>query len=216
MPWSSTAAGTVRSTPCRPHCSRRSSSWAWILVERRMYFLYNGCFTDRSTSTVTVLLILSLTTRPTNGRIVVFATFTQEVSVAGDVCPSMFIRAHSGSSLSGRCPAVSIALKRLARDSCPVPFCIRRLKASRCKSSNSFWRSPLLFALNSRAFIIPQSGLRMSSVPATWPPRDETPRAPTFHRHPASRTASDPAGSEPPSTRRYPCPSLAEPPAASW
>ena len=38
-----------------------------------MYFLYKGCFTRLSTSTVTVLFILLLITRPTSGRLLVSA-----------------------------------------------------------------------------------------------------------------------------------------------
>src|SRR3546814_7251850 len=41
-----------------------SASWACSLVERRMYLPYSACLTWRSTSTVTVLSILLLTTRP--------------------------------------------------------------------------------------------------------------------------------------------------------
>src|SRR5690606_10605740 len=41
-----------------------SASWACSLVERRMYLPYSSCLTWRSTSTVTVLSILLLTTRP--------------------------------------------------------------------------------------------------------------------------------------------------------
>src|SRR5690606_32139815 len=41
-----------------------SASCACTLVERRMYLLYMPCLTWRSINTVTVLFILSLTTRP--------------------------------------------------------------------------------------------------------------------------------------------------------
>src|SRR5690606_24099692 len=51
-----------------PSLQEFSASWAWSLVERRMYLPYNACFTWRSTSTVTVLSILLLTTRPSTVR----------------------------------------------------------------------------------------------------------------------------------------------------
>src|SRR5690606_30570842 len=40
----------------------------WSLLERRMYLPYSACLTWRSTSTVTVLSILLLTTRPSTVR----------------------------------------------------------------------------------------------------------------------------------------------------
>src|SRR3569833_1679146 len=43
--------------------------WAWIFVERRTYLTYIGSSTLRSTNTVMVLFILSLTTRPVRVRI---------------------------------------------------------------------------------------------------------------------------------------------------
>src|ERR1700676_1893419 len=46
-----------------------SSSCAAYFFERRMNFLYSGCMTRRSTSTVTVLSILSLVTRPVRTRL---------------------------------------------------------------------------------------------------------------------------------------------------
>src|SRR5450631_2152593 len=46
-----------------------SSSCAAYFFERRMNFLYSGCMTRRSTSTVTVLSILSLVTRPVSTRL---------------------------------------------------------------------------------------------------------------------------------------------------
>src|SRR3569833_2391547 len=46
------------------------SSWAWIFVERRTYLPYIGCGTLRSTHTVMVLFIMSLTTRPVSLRII--------------------------------------------------------------------------------------------------------------------------------------------------
>src|SRR3970282_2933247 len=51
-----------------PSLQALSASWAWSLVERRMYLPYNACLTWRSTSTVTVLSILLLTTRPSTVR----------------------------------------------------------------------------------------------------------------------------------------------------
>src|SRR5690606_13992971 len=45
-----------------------SSTWAWYLAERVMILPYSGCLTRRSTRTVTVICILSLTTRPTSAR----------------------------------------------------------------------------------------------------------------------------------------------------
>src|SRR4051794_18296453 len=45
-----------------PILQRFSSSCAAYFFERRMNFLYSGCMTRRSTSTVTVLSILSLVT----------------------------------------------------------------------------------------------------------------------------------------------------------
>ena len=68
------------------------SSCACIRVDRRMYFLYRGCFTRRSTSTVTVLLILLLSTRPINGRVVAFGSLE---SIFG-----MLARLMSGFALS--------------------------------------------------------------------------------------------------------------------
>src|SRR5690606_13833403 len=47
-----------------PSFAALSASWACSLVERRMYLPYSACLTLRSTRTVTVLSILSLTTRP--------------------------------------------------------------------------------------------------------------------------------------------------------
>src|SRR5690606_1188246 len=47
-----------------PSLHELSASWACSLVERRMYLPYSACLTWRSTSTVTVLSILLLTTRP--------------------------------------------------------------------------------------------------------------------------------------------------------
>src|SRR5690606_12975655 len=47
-----------------PSFAEFSASWAWSLVERRMYLPYSACLTLRSTRTVTVLSILLLTTRP--------------------------------------------------------------------------------------------------------------------------------------------------------
>src|ERR671913_2241617 len=47
-----------------PSLQALSASWAWSLVERRMYLPYSACLTWRSTSTVMVLSILLLTTRP--------------------------------------------------------------------------------------------------------------------------------------------------------
>src|SRR5207342_3788974 len=47
-----------------PSLQELSSSCACSLVERRMYLPYSACLTRRSTSTVTVLSILLLTTRP--------------------------------------------------------------------------------------------------------------------------------------------------------
>src|SRR5438552_2850529 len=46
------------------------SSWAWYFFERVTIFPYIGWVTRRSTSTVTVLSILSLTTRPVSVRVV--------------------------------------------------------------------------------------------------------------------------------------------------
>src|SRR5580765_1301468 len=46
------------------------SSWAWYFFERVRIFPYIGCVTRRSTRTVTVLSILSLTTRPVSVRVV--------------------------------------------------------------------------------------------------------------------------------------------------
>src|SRR5690606_13963824 len=51
-----------------PSLQELSASWAWSLVERRMYLPYSACLTWRSTSTVTVLSILLLTTRPSTVR----------------------------------------------------------------------------------------------------------------------------------------------------
>src|SRR6188508_2283352 len=47
-----------------PSLQELSSSCACSLLERRMYLPYSACLTRRSTSTVTVLSILLLTTRP--------------------------------------------------------------------------------------------------------------------------------------------------------
>src|SRR3546814_14110402 len=44
------------------------SSWACSLVERRRYLPYSACLICRSTSTVTVLSILLLITRPSTVR----------------------------------------------------------------------------------------------------------------------------------------------------
>src|SRR6266571_1131702 len=46
------------------------SSWAWYFFERVTIFPYIGWVTRRSTNTVTVLSILSLTTRPVSVRVV--------------------------------------------------------------------------------------------------------------------------------------------------
>ena len=92
----------------------------------------------------------------------------------------------------------------LGRDSCPIPFCIRRLKASRRISINSLRSSSLLLALSSRAFIKLPSELRTLSAPATLRRQGEMPRGPSLRRRPASRIASDPAERVPPNTLRCP------------
>src|SRR5690606_14772652 len=51
-----------------PSLQEFSASCACSLVERRMYLPYSACLTWRSTSTVTVLSILLLTTRPSTVR----------------------------------------------------------------------------------------------------------------------------------------------------
>src|SRR5690606_823703 len=51
-----------------PSLQEFSASWACSLVERRMYLPYSACLTWRSMSTVTVLSILLLTTRPSTVR----------------------------------------------------------------------------------------------------------------------------------------------------
>src|SRR3546814_16020615 len=60
------AISTTRTTS--PSLQLLSASWAWSLLERRMYLPYSACLTWRSTSTVTVLSILLLTTRPSTVR----------------------------------------------------------------------------------------------------------------------------------------------------
>ena len=67
-PWSARSAGTPRSPPGRPPGTRSVSSCAWYFFERVTILPYSGCFTRRSTSTVTVFFILSLTTRPVSVR----------------------------------------------------------------------------------------------------------------------------------------------------
>ena len=67
-PWSWRAGGTPRSPPCRPswrRCPRcgRGTSWCGARPCRCV-----GCITWRSTRTVTVLSILSLTTLPVSWR----------------------------------------------------------------------------------------------------------------------------------------------------
>src|SRR5690606_28797853 len=52
-----------------PGLNSLPSSCAWYFFERRMIFPYSGCFTLRSTSTVTVLSVLSETTVPTRMRL---------------------------------------------------------------------------------------------------------------------------------------------------
>src|SRR3546814_7689520 len=60
------AISTTRTTS--PSLQLLSASWAWSLLERRMYLPYSACLTWRSTSTVTVLSILLLTTRTSTVR----------------------------------------------------------------------------------------------------------------------------------------------------
>src|SRR5213083_2816948 len=47
-----------------PSLHSLASSWAWYFADFMTILPYKGCLTRRSTSTVTVLFILSLTTRP--------------------------------------------------------------------------------------------------------------------------------------------------------
>src|SRR5690606_33545732 len=60
------AISVIRTTS--PSLQELSASCACSLVERRMYLPYSACLTWRSTSTVTVLSILLLTTRPSTVR----------------------------------------------------------------------------------------------------------------------------------------------------
>src|SRR3546814_14507780 len=60
------AISTTRTTS--PSLQLLSASWAWRLLDRRMYLPYSACLTWSSTSTVTVLSILLLTTRPSTAR----------------------------------------------------------------------------------------------------------------------------------------------------
>src|SRR3546814_9359921 len=65
------AISTTRTTS--PSLQLLSASWAWSLLERRMYLPYSACLTWRSTSTVTVLSILLLPTRPSTVRCRLFS-----------------------------------------------------------------------------------------------------------------------------------------------
>src|SRR5690606_14096343 len=60
------AISVIRTTS--PSLQELSASCACSLVERRMYLPYSACLTWRSMSTVTVLSILLLTTRPSTVR----------------------------------------------------------------------------------------------------------------------------------------------------
>src|SRR5690606_31818410 len=60
------AISTTRTTS--PSLQLLSASWAWSLLERRMYLPYSACLSCRSTRTVTDFSILLLTTQPSTVR----------------------------------------------------------------------------------------------------------------------------------------------------
>src|SRR5687768_4595649 len=70
-----------------PSLQALASSWACSLVERRRYLPYSACLTWRSTSTVTVLSILLLTTRPstvlTAGVVLAFSLICSALLLGG-------------------------------------------------------------------------------------------------------------------------------------
>src|SRR6267142_5374991 len=72
---------SIRTRSPSPHSF--FSSWAWYFFERVRIFPYIGWVTRRSTSTVTVLSILSLTTRPVSVRVVLLSVILPLPSLSG-------------------------------------------------------------------------------------------------------------------------------------
>src|SRR5437867_7287735 len=76
------------------------SSWAWYFFERVTIFPYIGWVTRRSTNTVTVLSILSLTTRPVSVRVVLASLISLPPFPSGWCAPA---RCHGARSSVGCC-----------------------------------------------------------------------------------------------------------------
>src|SRR5690606_34352737 len=134
-----------------PSLQALSASWAWSLVERRMYLPYSACLTWRSTSTVTVLSILLLTTRPSTVRCRLLSGVLSMLFMV--MLPYCFVP----SSVLTR--AISRRTRRTSwvLASWPVAFCMRRENCSLCSSS----RWPL-----SSSADLPRSSLMFISVPS--------------------------------------------------
>src|SRR5512139_3052091 len=82
------------------------SSCAWYLFDFTMYLPYSGCFTRRSTSTVTVFSILLLTTSPTRVRVRGFFSAFIWRRPSGSA-PCGRARCRGACASAGRCSAVA-------------------------------------------------------------------------------------------------------------